>query len=85
IDRSHLEKYSCECYKVVKNEFGRLFSKLPVAPALSPSVASVPYTLKKVLTPSEADTDSFVLTRKFMPKTAGKVKIGGRDETYLLK
>jgi CRP-like cAMP-binding protein len=28
IDRARLENYSCECYKVVRREFGRLFSMI---------------------------------------------------------
>jgi hypothetical protein len=33
VDRSRLENYSCECYKVVRREFARLFSDFDIASA----------------------------------------------------
>jgi CRP-like cAMP-binding protein len=84
IDRSRLEKYSCECYKVVKNEFDRLFSRLPVTTVVPSSVATVQYSIKKALTPSEAGQDSFVLNKKFMQAKAGKRGSSGRDEAYVM-
>jgi CRP-like cAMP-binding protein len=35
LDRERLEKRVCECYAVVKNEFDRLLSDLPLVPAIS--------------------------------------------------
>ena len=80
IDRMRLEKYSCECYKVVKNEFGRLFSKLPAAPALPAAVTT--YTMKRVLTPAERGEDSFAMSKKFRQTRAGKKRLGGHDDAY---
>jgi hypothetical protein len=35
LDRARLEENVCECYGVVKNEFDRLLSDLPLAPGTS--------------------------------------------------
>jgi CRP-like cAMP-binding protein len=84
VDRVRLEKYSCECYKVVKNEFGRLFSKLPVVPTLPVSAASVPYSMKKVLNQSETALDSFVGNKTFIHTKVDKKNMGGHGEACVL-
>lgn len=80
LDRTRLESYSCECYKVVKNEFGRLFSKLPEAPALPAAVTT--YSLKRVLTPAETSQDSFAMSKKFLSARMGKNRMAGHDDAY---
>lgn len=84
IDRFRLEKYSCECYKVVKNEFTRLFSKLPVVPALPVPVDSVPYSMKKVLNQSESALGSLMVNKKIVHPSEGKKSIGGHGGACVL-
>jgi CRP-like cAMP-binding protein len=76
LDRSRLEKYSCECYKAVKSEFGRLFSKLPVVPALPVSVDAVPYAMKRSSEQSEEALEAFVVPSRFM-QTGTDKKVAG--------